>query len=83
MSRFIGIAGLYLAMFFAWTAAGLFMLLAPARFGNLIHDSFGLYPEVRRGDWCKKLILRVVGLGLLAFAANFAMRVAALSGPRG
>jgi hypothetical protein len=80
MSRFLGIAGLYFAMFFGWTAAGLFMLVAPARFGNLIHDSFGLYPQVRRGDWGKKLILRLLGLGLLGFAANFAFRVAALSG---
>jgi hypothetical protein len=78
MSRFLGIAGVYVAMFFAWTAAGLFMLLAPVRFGNLIHDSFGLYSQVRSGDWGKKVILRLLGLGLLGFAANFALRVATL-----
>ena len=78
MSRLLGIVGIYVLMFFAWTAAGLFMLLAPVRFGNLVHDSFGLYPQVRGGDWGKKLILRLLGLGLLGFAANFALRVASL-----
>jgi hypothetical protein len=78
VSRLLGIAGLYIAMFVAWTAAGLLMIMAPVWFGNLIHDSFGLYPQVGRTDWGKKLILRIVGLGLLAFAARFAMRIAAL-----
>jgi len=78
MSRVLGIVAVYLAMFLAWIAAGLFMLLAPARFGNLVHDSFGLYPEVRRQDWGKKLFLRLLGAGLLAFAVHFALRAAAL-----
>jgi hypothetical protein len=56
------------------------MLFAPERCGNLIHDSFGLYPEVRRADWVKKFILRIIGAGLLGFAAHFAARIAALSG---
>jgi hypothetical protein len=79
MGRVLGIVAVYAAMFFAWTAAGLFMLLAPARFGNLVHDSFGLYPEVHPSDWGKKLIIRVLGAGLLGFAVHFALRVAALS----
>jgi hypothetical protein len=78
MSRVLGIVGIYLAMFLAWIAAGLFMLLAPERFGNLVHDSFGLYPEVRRKDWGRKLILRIIGIGLLGFAAHLALRVATL-----
>jgi hypothetical protein len=78
MSRLLGIAAVYLAMFFAWIAVGLFMLLAPERFGNLIHDSFGLYPEVSRKDWGRKLILRIIGIGLLGFAAHLAIRVATL-----
>jgi hypothetical protein len=79
MSRVLGIVVFYAAMLFAWTAAGLFMLFAPMRCGNLIHDSFGLYPQVRRTDWGKKLILRVAGIALLGFAAHFALRIAALS----
>ncbi len=75
MGRVLGIVVVYAAMFFAWTAAGLFMLVAPARFGNLVHDSFGLYPEVRPADWGKKLIIRVLGIGLLGFAAQLALRI--------
>jgi hypothetical protein len=78
MSRLLGVIAVYAVMFLAWTGAGLFMLLAPARFGNLVHDSFGLYPEVHRADWGKKLILRLIGIGLLGFATHFALSVAAL-----
>jgi hypothetical protein len=79
MSRVLGLVGIYVVMFCAWIAAGLFMILAPVRFGNLIHDSFGLYPEVRRCDWGRKLILRLIGLGLLGFAIHFAFRVVAVA----
>ena len=68
-------------MFLAWTGVGLFMLLAPGRFGNLLHDSVGVFPEVQRADWGKKLLARVVGVGLLAFAVHFAMGVADLIRP--
>lgn len=80
MSRLLGIVAIYAVMFLAWTAVGLFMLLAPGRFGSLVHDSYGLYPEVRRNDWGKKLVLRLIGIGLLGFAAHFAFRAAALFG---
>jgi hypothetical protein len=80
MSRVLGIVAVYALMFIAWTVTGLFMLFAPERCGNLIHDSFGLYPEVRRADWGKKLILRTAGICLLDFATHFALRIAALSG---
>ena len=83
MTRLLGIAAVYIAMFLAWVFVGLFMLLAPERFGNLIHESFGLYPEVHRNDWGRKLILRLIGIGLLGFAAHFASRVAALFGEGG
>ena len=71
MNRLLGIALLYLAMMLGWIGAGLFMLFAPARFGNLVHDSVMLFPEVRRGDWGKKAIVRLLGIGLLAFAIRF------------
>jgi hypothetical protein len=78
MSRLLGVVFVYAAMLLAWTGVGFFMLLAPGRFGNLVHDSLGLFPQVNRGDWGKKLILRLVGLGLLAFAIRMALRIAAL-----
>ncbi len=78
MSRLLGIVAIYAAMFLGWIVAGLFMLFDPARCGNLIHDSFGLYPQVGRHDWGKKLILRLGGIGLLGFAVHFALRAGAL-----
>ena len=79
MSRFLGIAAVYVVMFLGWAGVGAFLLLAPARAGNMIHDNFGLFPEVRPNDWAKKIVLRAAGLGLLAFAAHFAFRVAAVA----
>lgn len=71
MLRALAIFIVYFAMLGAWVAAGLFMLIAPARFGNLVNESFGLFPEVRPRDWRKKLFLRLLGLALLLFAARF------------
>ena len=73
MNRLLGIAFLYLAMMLGWIGVGLFMLFAPARFGNLVHDSLMLFPEVRPGDWGKKLFVRLVGIGLIAFAVRFVL----------
>jgi hypothetical protein len=75
MSRFLGAVFVYVAMVLACAGVGLFMLIAPARFGNLIDESFQLFPEVRPGDWGKKLFLRLVGIGLLAFAIRFMLRI--------
>jgi len=55
----------------AWVAVGLFIVIAPALFGNLLNENSGLFPEVRASDWVKKLFLRLIGMGLLAFAARF------------
>ena len=79
MSRLLGIVLVYALMFLGWTGVGLFMLLAPARFGNLVNESFGFFPHVKDGDWCKKLILRLAGTGLLVFAMRFALGIVALS----
>jgi hypothetical protein len=62
MTRLLGIAGIYVLMFLAWTGAGLFLLLSPLRAGNLIHDSFGLYPQVRRADHGRKIVVQLAGL---------------------
>jgi hypothetical protein len=79
MSRLLGVVLIYVAMLVAWTCLGLFLLLAPARIGNLIHDSLSLFPEVQYRDWGKKLFLRLVGLGLLAFAVRLVRRILCLS----
>jgi len=76
MSRLLGVVFIYVLMMLAWSGVGLFMLIAPARFGNLVHDSLYLFPEVNPGDWGKKLILRLLGAGLLAFAIRLIVRVA-------
>ena len=75
MSRLLGVVFVYVTMILAWSGIGLFMLIAPARFGNLVHDSLLLFPEVKPGDWGKKLIVRLLGVGLLAFAIRFILRV--------
>ena len=75
MNRLLGIVFLYLAMMLGWIGVGLFMLFAPARFGNLIHDSLMLFPEVKPGDWGKRLLVRILGVGLLAFAIRFILRL--------
>ena len=79
MSRLLGIVLVYSLMFLGWTGVGLFMVLAPARFGNLVHESFGFFPHVEDGDWGKKLILRIVGAGLLGFAMRFALGIVVLA----
>ncbi len=71
MGRILGVVLVYAAMVLAWSGVGCFMLIAPARFGNLVHDSLLLFPEVTPGDWGKKLILRLLGIALLVFAIRF------------
>ncbi len=71
MLRAFGIVLVYFVMLAAWLATGLFIVLAPQRFGNLVNENFGLFPPVAARDWGKKLFLRLVGLGFLAFAARF------------
>ena len=75
MSRLLGIVLIYAAMILAWTGVGLLMLIAPGHFGNLVHDNLQLFPEVNPGDWGKKLFLRVLGVGLLAFALRLVVRI--------
>jgi hypothetical protein len=79
MSRLLGIVLVYSLMFLGWSGVGLFMVVSPARFGNLVHESFGFFPNVKDGDWGKKLILRIAGVGLLGFAARFAMGIIKLA----
>ena len=75
MSRLLGVVFIYVVMILAWSGVGLFMLIAPARFGNLVHENLNLFPQVNPGDWAKKLGLRLLGLGLLAFAIRIIVQV--------
>jgi hypothetical protein len=77
-TRLLGPLLLYVVMFLGWVVIGSFMLLAPARFGNLLHHNVGVFPEVQKSDWGKKLVVRVVGAGFVAFAIHFARGVADL-----
>ena len=81
MIRALGAVLVYLVMLGAWVVVGLFILIAPARFGNLVNESFGIFPAVRSSDWGKKLFLRLLGLGLLAFAARFVWGIRQLVRP--
>jgi hypothetical protein len=65
-------------MFLGWAGVGLFMLLAPGRFGNFLHYDVGVFPEVQKADWGKKLFVRLVGAGFVAFAVHFARNFADL-----
>jgi hypothetical protein len=78
MSRILGVVFIYAAMVAAWSGVGLFMLLAPARFGNLVHENFYFFPEVKRGDWGKTLVVRVLGAGLISFTIRLILRAAHL-----
>lgn len=62
-------------MLIAWVGVGLFMILAPRRFGNLAHEGFLIFPAIDAHDWGKKLFWRLVCVGLLAFAAHTALRM--------
>jgi len=71
MGRAMVLVVIYLAVVCCWVGVGLFIAMAPRRFGNLVNESYGLFPEVGPRDWGKALFLRLVGIGLLAFAARF------------
>ena len=78
MNRLLGVVGMYGLMLLGWIVAGILMLIAPARFGNAIHESFGLFPSVGPRDTGKKLVVRIAGLALLGFAARFLLGVTRL-----
>jgi hypothetical protein len=78
MTRLLAVVGMYGLMLLGWTAVGIFMLIAPARFGNAIHESFGLFPVVGPRDTGKTLLVRVAGVALLGFAARFTFGVSRL-----
>jgi hypothetical protein len=78
LSRLLGIGALYLAMFLGWAGVGLWLIFAPGRAGNLLHNGFGWFSEDVAQHNGTKLLLRLSGIGLLAFAVRFAFGVFAL-----
>ena len=77
VSRLLVFGILYLAMFLGWVGVGLFMLLAPTRFINFVHDNVGGLAE-SRPRVATAVLVRVIGAGFIAFAIRFAFRAADL-----
>jgi hypothetical protein len=76
ITRLLVFALLYAAMFLGWLGVGLFMLLAPARFIQFVSEHVALGDDRQRAG--SKLLVRVAGAGLVAFAVRFALRLAEL-----
>jgi hypothetical protein len=69
---------LYVVLPVAWLSLGAFMLLAPVRFAYFIHENFVLLPRIGPRDHGWKLLIRVMGAGLLAFAVRFVWKAVEL-----
>ncbi|MGA2184780.1 MAG: hypothetical protein ABSH47_17305 [Bryobacteraceae bacterium] len=69
---------LYLVLPVIWVSLGTFMVLAPVRFARFIHENFVLLPQIGPRDTGWKLLIRVIGAGLLAFAVRFVWKAAQL-----
>ena len=75
MGRALVIVVLYLGIVCCCVGVGVFIAIAPRRFGNLLNENYGLFPEVGPHDWGKKLFLRLGGIGLVVFASRFIWRL--------
>jgi hypothetical protein len=76
MTHLLKPAAPYVLLFLGWACAGLFMLVAPIRFGNLLHGCFEFFPQVRHSDCARKLTFRLLGVATLAFASHLVWVVA-------
>jgi len=77
LSRILAFGFLYAAMFLGWVGVGLWMLLAPGSIVNFVRDNIALIGE-NRPSCAAKLLVRLAGAGLVAFATRFAFRFAEL-----
>jgi len=75
ISRLLVLGFFSAAMFLGWIGVGLFMLLAPARFINFVRDNIALLSD-RPPQRASKLLVRGIGVFLVAFAIQFAFRTA-------
>ena len=79
ISRLLVIGFLYAAMFLSWIGVGLFMLLAPRGFIKFVRDNVAtLAGNERRASRTTLLLVRFVGIGLVAFAIRFALKIVQL-----
>jgi hypothetical protein len=62
---------LYLVLPIIWLALGAVMMFTPVRFAHFIHENFVLLPEIGQRDSGWKLLIRVAGAALFAFAVRF------------
>jgi hypothetical protein len=62
---------LYLVLPVIWLSLGAFMILKPVRFAHFIHENFVLLPRISQRDRGWKLVIRLGGAALCAFAVRF------------
>ena len=54
------------------------MILKPVRFAHFIHENFVLLPQISQRDRGWKLVIRIGGAALFAFAVRFIWKAAQL-----
>lgn len=54
---------------------GLSLVFAPTRAGNFLNEVFALFPEVRRGEWTKRVLYQVFGVGLIAVSVFYGLQL--------
>lgn len=69
---------LYLILPVIWLSLGTFMILTPVRFAHFIHENFVLLPQISQRDTGWKLVIRLGGAALFAFAVRFVWKAAQL-----
>ena len=69
---------LYLILPVIWLSLGTFMILTPVRFAHFIHENFVLLPPISQRDRGWKLVIRLGGAALFAFAVRFVWKAAQL-----
>jgi len=77
ISRLLIIGILYFTMFAGWIGIGIFMLLVPQRFIEVVRSNVAFLSDStpRRST---KWMARIIGAALLAFAIRFAFKAVAL-----
>jgi hypothetical protein len=69
---------LYLVLPIIWLSLGTVMMLAPVRFAHFIHENFVLLPHIGQRDTGWKLVIRIGGAALFAFAVRFVWKAVEL-----
>lgn len=69
---------LYIVLPIIWLSLGTVMMCRPVRFAHFIHENFVLLPQIGPRDKGWKLLIRVVGASLFAFAVRFVWKAVQL-----